>query len=82
MEQRTELITGASDGIGKATAAGLLRDGWRVVVVGRGPTRSFSTPMPSSATAPSPPRGSSPTWPSATSAEHCSSGRSRTSCRA
>lgn len=37
------LITGGTDGIGKATAESLLRQGWEVVVTGRNPTRCEDT---------------------------------------
>jgi NAD(P)-dependent dehydrogenase (short-subunit alcohol dehydrogenase family) len=37
---RVALVTGGTDGIGKATAAKLLADGWEVVIVGRDPARS------------------------------------------
>lgn len=40
---RTALITGGTDGIGKATARGLLRDGWDVVVTGRNAARCEAT---------------------------------------
>jgi NAD(P)-dependent dehydrogenase (short-subunit alcohol dehydrogenase family) len=41
-ESRVALITGGTDGIGKATAAQLLGAGWDVVVVGRDPSRCAS----------------------------------------
>ena len=37
------IITGSTDGIGKATARRLLRDGWEVVVTGRGRARCEAT---------------------------------------
>lgn len=37
------LITGATDGIGRATAAALARQGWEVIVVGRSAERLAST---------------------------------------
>lgn len=37
--QKTALITGATDGIGKALALKLLREGWAVTIVGRDPKR-------------------------------------------
>jgi retinol dehydrogenase 12 len=40
---RTALITGATDGVGKATARRLLSDGWEVVIVGRNAGRCEST---------------------------------------
>lgn len=39
----TALITGGTDGIGKATAERLLADGWEVVVVGRSAARCEAT---------------------------------------
>lgn len=39
-ELRTAVVTGASAGIGKATAVALVRMGWRVIGVGRDPARS------------------------------------------
>lgn len=39
-DQRVALVTGASSGIGKSTAARLLLRGWRVIGVGRDPGRS------------------------------------------
>lgn len=42
-EQRTALITGGTDGIGKATARRMLAEGWEVVVVGRSPARCETT---------------------------------------
>ena len=39
MSNQTALITGATDGIGKAVARKLLGQGWRVVIVGRNPQR-------------------------------------------
>jgi NAD(P)-dependent dehydrogenase (short-subunit alcohol dehydrogenase family) len=43
VNSRVALITGATDGIGKATASRLLAQGWEVVVVGRNATRCAST---------------------------------------
>jgi NAD(P)-dependent dehydrogenase (short-subunit alcohol dehydrogenase family) len=40
---RVALITGGTDGIGKATARVLLRGGWRVVVTGRNPGKCEAT---------------------------------------
>ncbi len=40
---KTALITGGTDGIGKATAKKLLQEGWKVVIVGRNPTRCETT---------------------------------------
>jgi NAD(P)-dependent dehydrogenase (short-subunit alcohol dehydrogenase family) len=42
-ETRVALITGGTDGIGKAVAVRLLRDGWEVVIVGRDPSRCAAT---------------------------------------
>jgi NAD(P)-dependent dehydrogenase (short-subunit alcohol dehydrogenase family) len=39
-EPRVAIVTGASAGIGKATAAALAAQGWRVIGVGRDPRRS------------------------------------------
>jgi NAD(P)-dependent dehydrogenase (short-subunit alcohol dehydrogenase family) len=39
-ELRTAVVTGASAGIGKATAVALVRIGWHVIGVGRDPARS------------------------------------------
>lgn len=41
--RKTGLITGATDGVGKATAAKLLREGWEVAIVGRNPIRCEAT---------------------------------------
>jgi NAD(P)-dependent dehydrogenase (short-subunit alcohol dehydrogenase family) len=43
MSAKTALITGATDGIGKAVARKLLGEGWRVVIVGRNPQRCEAT---------------------------------------
>lgn len=41
--RRVAVITGATDGIGRATAQALTEDGWRVGVLGRDPDRTQST---------------------------------------
>ena len=41
--RRVALVTGGTDGIGRATAGMLLAAGWEVVVVGRDPARCAST---------------------------------------
>ncbi len=43
MERKTALITGATDGIGKALALKLLDQEWEVVVVGRSPQKCVET---------------------------------------
>ncbi|MBI5650424.1 MAG: SDR family NAD(P)-dependent oxidoreductase [Chloroflexi bacterium] len=43
MQGKIALVTGATDGIGKATAKKLLTEGWRVVIVGRNPQRCAAT---------------------------------------
>lgn len=42
MPVKCALITGSTDGIGKATASKLLQEGWEVVVTGRSPSRCAS----------------------------------------
>lgn len=43
IQRKVAIITGSTDGIGKATAGSLLRKGWAVVVVGRNSSRVQST---------------------------------------
>lgn len=43
MQNKIALITGATDGIGKAAAKKLLTEGWRVAIVGRNPQRCEAT---------------------------------------
>ncbi len=40
---KTALVTGATDGVGKATAKKLLSEGWKVIIIGRNPARCNST---------------------------------------
>lgn len=42
-QARVALITGATDGVGKATARSLLRDGWTVVITGRSAAKCEAT---------------------------------------
>ncbi|MFO0548443.1 MAG: SDR family NAD(P)-dependent oxidoreductase [Polyangiaceae bacterium] len=43
MSARVALVTGSTDGIGKATARSLLADGWEVIVTGRSRARGEAT---------------------------------------
>ena len=43
MSKKVALITGATDGIGKALARKLLVEGWNVIIVGRNPQRCDAT---------------------------------------
>ena len=52
MPDKIALITGGTDGIGKAVARKLLAEGWRVVIVGRNPQRCAATFAELKATAP------------------------------
>lgn len=40
---KTALITGATDGVGKATARKLLSERWKVIIIGRNPARCNAT---------------------------------------
>ena len=42
-KNKIALITGATDGVGKATALKLLTEGWEVVIIGRNPTKVETT---------------------------------------
>ena len=53
MQSQTAVVTGASAGIGKATAVALARMGWRVIGVGRDPARSAAAEAEIRAAAPS-----------------------------
>ena len=53
-ERKSALITGGTDGIGKATAARLLADGWEVVITGRSAARCDATVAELRSTGPGP----------------------------